>query len=251
MSFDYYRRYTQARIGLGNAGHALPTKAWLEFSYHHACAVDAINAPWDLKNQRKNLEKLGYETHTLRTQVANREEYLLRPDLGRLLDKDAKKVLKNLGPAKGDIAILVSNGLSSLALENHLQNFLEIFLKNLLDAKLPIAHDCIFFAQNGRVALIDDVGALLKPKIGITIIGERPGLSAPDSLAVYLTYHPEKKRSDAERNCISNIRPPHGLSYEEAAHKSLYLVKESLKRKLSGIHLKDESENRLEGRRTA
>jgi ethanolamine ammonia-lyase small subunit len=241
MSFDKYRSYTQARIGLGNAGAAIPTKAWLWFSYHHAQAVDAINVPWDMDKTCLALRSLGYDGEILATPTVSREEYLLRPDLGRILHDDSRKLLAALPPINADsIFLLVSNGLSSLAIQNHLDSFLSVLLKTLRAESLRIAAQRIFLATNGRVALIDDVGEVVKPKVGITIIGERPGLSAPDSLAVYLTYEPRKGRLDAERNCVSNIRPPHGLSYEEASRKLVFLIKEAMRRKLSGVTLKEE-----------
>jgi ethanolamine ammonia-lyase small subunit len=240
MSFDNYRRYTQARIGLGNAGAALPTKAWLEFSYHHACAVDAIYAPWDINEHALSLRERGYDNEILKTRITTRQEYLVRPDLGRLLDVSSKKALKKVGKPKNDMVILMSNGLSSSAINNHADKFLDVLRRKLKSESLWNEAP-ILLAENGRVALIDDIGDVLKAKMGIVIIGERPGLSAPDSLALYLTYAPKKGRSDAERNCISNIRPPHGLGYEEASDKLIYLIKESRRRKLSGFRLKEES----------
>ncbi|HXW60377.1 MAG TPA: ethanolamine ammonia-lyase subunit EutC [Myxococcota bacterium] len=233
MNFDKYRRYTQARIGLGNSGPAIPTKAWLEFSLHHAAAIDAIYYPWDLEQQKKELKHLSCRLCVLNSKIADREQFLLRPDLGRVLHEQSKKELKKLN---NDIIILATNGLSSYAVKNHLAPFLSTLLP-LLPNKDPM----IALVPNGRVALIDEIGEIIKPQIGITIIGERPGLSSPDSLAAYLTYEPKNGRVDAERNCISNIRPPYGLSYEEAALKLCYLINESLRRKLSGVTLKDET----------
>lgn len=236
MNFDKYKNYTQARIGLGRSGASIPTKAWLEFSYHHAAAVDAIHVPWDLPTG------LG-KTQVLLTQVKDRAEYLLRPDKGRCLDSDSKKLLEKLPKMKTEsLLIAVSNGLSSFAVANHLDVFLKGLMKELEKEKIPLCAGKIFLIPDARVALIDDIGSILKPTLGLMIIGERPGLTSADSLACYLTYGPKNGLTDADRNCISNIRPPHGLSYEEAIFKAIFLIKESIRRKLSGVNLKDESQ---------
>lgn len=240
MSFDRYRDYTQARIGLGNTGSGLPTQHWLLFAYHHALAVDAIKIPWCLNKQIETLHASGHQTEVIETKVQHREEYLLRPDLGRKLNAESRILLDELGTSE-NILLVASNGLSSLAMEKHLENFLNVLVTNLHAEGFKICHDRIMLAQNGRVGLIDDVGEIICPALGLVIIGERPGLSSPDSLAVYITYQPKIGRSDAERNCISNIRPPHGLSYEEASTKVIYLMKQAIHRKLSGVLLKDES----------
>lgn len=240
MNFDQFRTITQARIGLGHQGPALPTKAWLEFSLHHAQAVDAIAVVWDVERQKNEILKLGFDVLVLNSKVRNREEFLLRPDRGRSLNEPSQKKLQSL-KKKPSIALLISNGLSSLALHKHLIAFLKVLMPMLSAENLLKPKDPLLLIPDGRVALIDDVGLALMPSIGITIIGERPGLSAPDSLAAYITYEPKPGRTDAERNCISNIRPPYGLAYEEAAQKLLYLVKASLSLKLSGVSLKDES----------
>lgn len=245
MSFDPIRHHTQARIGLGTAGHGLPTKAWLLFALHHARAVDAIKMPWDIEQQTKELLTHGIKSRELKTQVSNREEYLVRPDLGRMLDHESQTYIRQKTLKPHEIVIFATNGLSSLAVRSHLSPFLAALLPELKSLGLTCAFGHIFLVQNARVALIDEIGALLKPKIGITIVGERAGLSAPDSLAVYLTYAPKKKRTDAERNCVSNIRPPHGLSIEEALKKTLFLIDEALRRKISGFLLKEESDTAI------
>lgn len=243
MSFDRYRHFTQARIGLGSHGPALPTKAWLEFAYHHACAVDAIRVPWNMTKHAQEIETLGHQCHIVKSKAQSREEYLMRPDLGRSLHEDSAKACQKLSRAlPDDIALMISNGLSSHAVNRHLTPFLSILLPMFNQAAVKLAHDRLLLVANGRVGLIDDVGGIVKPGLGMVIIGERPGLSAPDSLAVYLTYHPKPGRTDAERNCVSNIRPPHGLSYEAASAKVIFLVKEALRRKLTGVMLKEEAE---------
>lgn len=237
MNFDAYRRYTQSRIGLGHKGPSLPTKALLSFAYDHACAVDALNLSWELPTSLAH-----HQTAILHTKVRDRNEYLMRPDLGRELDDASREKLASFTcPDKSAILVSASNGLSSRAVENHLAAFLSALFTLFQSEKLSLMGDCVFLIPNGRVGLIDALGDILKPSIGLIIIGERPGLSSNDSLAVYLTYEPKLCLSNAERNCISNIRPPHGLSYEEASIKTLFLIKEAIRRKLSGVMLKEEA----------
>lgn len=242
MSFKEYSRFTEARILLGNTGAGLPTKAWLDFAFHHARAVDAIKIPWDIKKEARELKNQGLSSLILKTKITSREEYLRRPDLGCFLDDKSKTSLKRLGKLKKNgIAILVSNGLSSLAIINHLQKFFAVLKEEFAKEKLNLAHNLLLLAENGRVGLIDDVGEAIKPALGLVFLGERPGLSSPDSLAVYLTYRPKIGRYNSERNCVSNIRPPHGLHYDEAAKKIIFLTKEALQKKLSGTALKEEA----------
>lgn len=241
MTFDNFRRYTQARIGLGNCGAAVPTAAWLAFAHAHAVAKDAVNITWDVASQIDQINALGFEAQALATRVAHREEYLARPDLGRSLHDDSRKLLAATKEPPSDVLILASNGLSSLAVEHHLSKFLALLLLRFQQEQIALTHNRIYLAPNSRVGLIDDVGEIVNPTLGVVIIGERPGLSSPDSLAVYLTYRPRNGRTDAERNCVSNIRPPHGLDYAIAVEKTMFLIKESLRRKLSGVMVKDES----------
>ncbi len=239
MNFDELRRYSQARVGLGNVGHGLSTKEWLKFSYDHAGATDAVMQAWDPTLHAPSFDTLGLEYLELCSQAKNREEYLARPDLGRLLHDSSKKALKRLKLDAAELVIVATNGLSSLALEKHLDALLTLLIQNFASAGIH-SYKKVFLIQNARVALIDEIGEILRPRIALIIVGERPGLSAPDSLGIYLTYKPVHGRRDAERNVISNIRPPHGLSYEEAAHKTVYLVQECLRLKLSGIGLNEE-----------
>ncbi len=242
MSFDPFRLYTQARIGLGSHAPALPTKAWLEFAYHHACAIDAVHMPWRIDECALVLAERGFQSLVLKTAVSRRDEYLMRPDLGRVLDPQSERILSSHASENHNVVVLISNGLSSSAVDNHLMPFLNELLVAQKKENIAVWSPFLL-ADNSRVGLIDHVGAILKPSVGIVIIGERPGLSAPDSLAVYLTYQPQAGLTDASRNCISNIRPPHGLSYSDAAAKTRFLVVESLKRKLSGVSLKEEADN--------
>ncbi len=235
MKFEDLKKFTQARVGLGNSGGSIPTKQWLNFAYSHAAAVDAVHIPWELPLD------LDYQFEVLSSRVNDRAEYLKRPDLGRLLSTESIDHLRAQNMT-GDVLICVSNGLSSFSTANHLEGFLNALTVDLERNKLTLFGGKIFLIPNARVAVIDQIGEILKPKLSLMIIGERPGLSSPDSLACYMTYGAKKGLSDVNRNCISNIRPPHGLSYQEASSKTLYLVKEALRRKLSGVNLKDESD---------
>jgi ethanolamine ammonia-lyase small subunit len=240
--WDLLRKFTQARIGIGRAGHAMPTSEHLKFQMDHARARDAVHWSWDVEDFSKRLKKLKIPTVTVKTSVQNRREYLTRPDLGRSLDPSEQKRLKSAvlkSKNKFDIAIIVTNGLSSAAIENHGLPYVKRLWKELKDAGFKVSP--IFLVENGRVALSDSIGASVRADMTLMVLGERPGLSSFDSLAMYLTYNPRIGNTDAQRNCISNIRPPDGLNYEAAVKKTLFLVTESLRRKLSGVGLKEES----------
>jgi ethanolamine ammonia-lyase small subunit len=230
------RKFTQARIGLGRSGYGVPTGEHLKFQLDHARARDAVHWEWDVEKFRKKLKPLKIQSEVLKTRVSNRLEYLTRPDLGRLLDLGIKK----LRASKPDIAIVLSNGLSSSAIENHALPFLKHLLGELRQSDFSLSP--VYLVPNARVALSDVIGSALRAKMVLIIIGERPGLSSFDSLALYLTYSPKLGSSDADRNCISNIRPPEGLSYEAATRKTLFLVNEAFRRKLSGVDLKEETD---------
>jgi len=232
-------RFTRARIAQGRAGHALPTRAMLEFQLAHAEARDAVQLPWDLHAFAEQLRQAGEETLLLETPVTDRYEYLRRPDLGRLLTEESKSRLENLPGAAIDIALIVSNGLSSTAMDRHGIPLLQALLQGYRARHYRIAP--VALIANGRVALLDAVGSALAARVAVIIVGERPGLSAADSLGIYLTFAPQPGNTDAERNCISNIHPPDGLGYAAAADKLLYLTDEALRRGISGVALKDES----------
>ena len=237
------RRFTQARIALGRAGHAVPTQALLDFQLAHAQARDAVQLPWNIDAFAGQLRDIGEETLILQTPVSNRSEYLRRPDFGRVLTEESRIRLRNLKASGVDVALIVSNGLSSTAVERRGIALLQTILEGLRVRQFRIAPICL--VANGRVALLDDIGSVLDARVAVIVIGERPGLSAADSLGVYLSYAPKKGNTDAERNCISNIHPPEGLSYESATRKLLYLIEESVRRGFSGVALKDEMDGLL------
>lgn len=239
------RRFTQARIALGRAGHAVPTQAHLAFQLAHAQARDAVHLPWGLEAFADGVRSLGERALVLQTQVGSREEYLRRPDLGRVLSEASRTELSGLHADPVDVALIVTNGLSSAAVERHGIPLLRAILTAYRRRPWRLAP--LSLAANGRVALADDIGSLLRARVAVVLVGERPGLSAADSLGLYLTYGPRPGRTDAERNCISNIRPPEGLGYEVAAAKLLHLTEEALRLEQSGVVLKDDDMASLAG----
>jgi ethanolamine ammonia-lyase small subunit len=231
------RRFTTARIALGRSGHALPTRAQLEFQLAHAQARDAVHLPWDIDRCAERIRAWnGIDCLIVETQATDREKYLRYPNLGRTLSDESRARLRRLEST--DVAIVMSNGLSSTAVEQHGLPLLEAMIKKYRACQLRIAPVCL--ARNGRVALSDDIGSTLSAQVAVMIVGERPGLSAVDSLGIYLTYRPRIGNTDAQRNCISNIRPPEGTGYDEAAIKLVYLTLEAIRLRLSGVNLKDE-----------
>ena len=233
------RRFTQARIALGRAGHAVPTRFLLDFQMAHAQARDAVHFSWNMDAFAGQVQNLGEEVLVLDTPVGNRSEYLRRPDLGRVLTGESRSRLRSLEAGQADVALIVTNGLSSTAVELHGIPLLQAVLKEYRSRQIRIAPVCL--VANGRVALSDEIGSLLAARVAVIIVGERPGLSSADSLGIYLTYAPQEGNSDAQRNCISNIRPPEGMGYEAAAAKLLYLTGEAIRRGISGVSLKDDS----------
>lgn len=237
------RRFTQARIAQGRAGCALPTEALLDFQLAHALARDAIDQPWDVDEFAVGLARLGLTSLCLQTQAADRVQYLQRPDLGRSLAADSLERLLAYRHDAIDVALIVSNGLSSTAVDKHGLALLQALVVALQGLALCCGPVCL--APNGRVALADQIGEGLRARLSVIVVGERPGLSAADSLGIYLTYAPRVGKSDAERNCISNVRPPEGLAYDAAAAKLAYLCAEALRRGVSGVALKDDMPERF------
>nr|WP_312276077.1 ethanolamine ammonia-lyase subunit EutC [Moraxella sp. CTOTU46711] len=242
-----WRELTQARIAIGRVGAALPTHEVLNFGLAHAQACDAIHTPLNIDLLSEQLKKNNWQVEHIHSKAANREIYLRRPDLGRQLSIECKDAFrfnqtsKNNLSAEYDLVFMVGDGLSSLAVQTQVLPLLEA-LKNFLNPKLLIAP--VFIAQQARVALGDAIGELTNAKMVIVLIGERPGLSAADSLGVYMTYAPKIGKKDAERNCISNIRPG-GLSSQAAAFKLNWLIEQAFERQLTGVDLKDESDSLL------
>ena len=245
------RRYTPAHVGLGRAGVSVPTTPQLAFQYAHARARDAVHDPLDVARVRTDLAALGVTTVSLRSAAADRATYLQRPDLGRELDETSHRTLDSLGlPYRADrfdVAFAVVDGLSSRAIHGHAAPLLERVLMMLPAGAgssaaagsetwsvAPLA-----VVEQGRVAIGDAIGEALRARLMVVLIGERPGLSSPDSLGAYVTWNPHPGRTDAERNCLSNIRPE-GLGYADAAVRLVGLLREARRREVSGVALKDE-----------
>jgi ethanolamine ammonia-lyase small subunit len=232
------RRFTQARIGQGRVGSAIPTSAQLDFQLAHAMARDAVHQTWQVDEFAKAITLKDLQPLVLATPISDREQYLLRPDLGRCLNQPSRQLLQSQVHQSIDVALIVSNGLSSTAVDQHGLRLLDAVVKAYANCKLELGPICLL--PNARVAVADEIGSLLNAKLSVIIVGERPGLSASDSLGIYLTYSPRIGNTDAERNCLSNIRPPDGLSYETAASKLAYLTVQALQRGISGVALKDD-----------
>ena len=233
-------KFTNARIALGRAGSSIPTRALLEFQSAHARARDAVHRDLALDTLRDSLAVCGLETLALTSAAKHRRTFIQRPDLGRILDGPSKLMLERRPAAREpfDVVFIVSDGLSALAVERHAAPLLGHIGARLKDAGWRLAP--LILVSQGRVAVGDEIGALLSARIAVMLIGERPGLSAADSLGVYLTYDPVPGRTNAQRNCISNIRPE-GLGYAAAAHKLYFLLSEARRRKLSGVDLKEDA----------
>ncbi|CAD6880748.1 Ethanolamine ammonia-lyase light chain (EC 4.3.1.7) [Methylomonas albis] len=231
-------QFTQARIAQGRVGCSLPTSALLDFQFAHASARDAVHQSWDVDGFAKAAEKRALETLILATPVSSRTQYLQRPDLGRRLLQSSHDLLATRQNQAIDVAVIVSNGLSSTAVEHHGLALLQAVVAAYTERGLRLGPICL--VADGRVALADEIGMLLKARLAVIIVGERPGLSAADSLGMYLSYSPKPGNTDAERNCISNIRPPAGLSFSAAAAKLVYLSEQALLTGFSGVMLKDD-----------
>jgi ethanolamine ammonia-lyase small subunit len=236
------RRLTPARIALGRTGTSMPTSAQLDFQYAHAQARDAVHLPFDHAGLSSQLAECGYESVLLHSAATNRDSYLQRPDLGRKLSDESAQTLRihaSAYPGGVDLVIVVADGLSALAVHRHTVPFLSRMREQIEVDGWTVSP--VILVEQGRVAISDEIGELLGAKMVVILIGERPGLSSPDSLGLYFTYNPKIGLTDAYRNCISNVRLE-GLSYGMAAHRLLYLMREACRRQLSGVNLKDEAQ---------
>jgi len=231
------REATPARIGLPRAGASIATPAHLAFQLAHASARDAVHEALDPAPLLDRLEERGLEPVLLHSAATDRPTYLARPDFGRRLDDASRAALARM-PRGCDLAFVVADGLSARAVASH--------AVPLLDASLPLLRQDgwhigpVAVVEQGRVAIGDAIGGLLGAGLVCVLIGERPGLTSPDSLGAYLTWQPEVGRTDAERNCLSNIRPE-GMSYAEAAQRLIYLCTQARLRRCTGVALKDET----------
>jgi ethanolamine ammonia-lyase small subunit len=234
------RAHTAARIALGRAGVSLPTAEWLRFAQAHALARDAVHAPFDPLALASELALQAFRCAVVESAAPDRATYLRRPDLGRRLSARSAALLADLREPFCEVAVVVADGLSAQAAQRHA-------LPLLLDLRPRLAAQGqavgpVLLAQQARVALGDEAGGLLGARAVLVLIGERPGLSSPDSLGAYLTWAPQPGRSDAQRNCVSNIRPA-GLSYAEAARTIAWLLGAARRLGATGVALKDESDS--------
>ena len=227
------RRHTPARISLGRAGTSLPTAEVLRFAAAHAGARDAVHLPLDVDALRTDLQALGIDAATVASSAGSRAEYLTRPDLGRQLAPASRDALD--GGEPGGLCIVVGDGLSAIAAQMHAAPLVAA----LRDAGVVASR--VVVATQARVALGDEIGERVGAALVLVLLGERPGLSSPDSLGAYLTWAPKTGRADSERNCVSNIRPE-GLPLAGAAARIAWLVREAQRRRVTGIALKDDSD---------
>ncbi|NYE25846.1 ethanolamine ammonia-lyase small subunit [Pigmentiphaga litoralis] len=235
--WDALRAHTSARIAIGRVGGSLPSAEVLRFGLAHARARDAVHHPLNGADLATRLRTAGFRVAQVRSQAPDRQTYLLRPDLGRRLHDDDRDALLAAPPAP-ELAFVLADGLSTFAVERHALPLLEAMRERFTTdwAATPVV-----MVDQGRVAVGDDIGEALQARMVVVLVGERPGLTSPDSLGIYFTYQPRTGRMDSERNCISNVRPE-GLPVDAAADKLSHMLRQSLTLQLSGVGLKDDSE---------
>jgi ethanolamine ammonia-lyase small subunit len=237
-AWNELRQLTAARIGLARSGASLATAPLLQFALAHAQARDAVHETLDEAKLAEALEALDLPVLNVASAAGDRQQYLMRPDLGRRLAEQADAVLTpDQGPY--DVAFVVADGLSARAVQTHAAPVLRDIIPALLREERRIAP--LVIARQARVALGDEVATALKANAVVVLIGERPGLSSPDSMGAYLTWRPHAGTADADRNCISNIRPQ-GVGCADAAFKIIALLRAMRTRRLSGVMLKEESD---------
>ncbi|RAJ97560.1 ethanolamine ammonia-lyase light chain [Larkinella arboricola] len=236
----FLQSHTSARIARGRTGHSLPTRALLDFQLDHARARDAVYSELERDQLVRQLKTVQEPVLQLHSRAADRQQYLQRPDLGRKLDEQSRVKLSVSG--RFDLCLVLSDGLSATAINRHALPVVTRLVEEVRKQGWSLAPLCV--VEQGRVAVGDEIAYALKAETVVVLIGERPGLTSPDSLGAYLTFRPEPGLTDESRNCISNIRPE-GLPYEAAVQKLLYLLTEMKTRKLSGVQLKDEFDDNL------
>lgn len=252
QSPSWLRSRTPARVALRRTGISLATSEVLDFQLAHARARDAVHAPLQSATLLPALQQiLSEDTPSpiqLHSQAANRQTYLQRPDLGRILDASSLQTLATSGKTRAaspDLTIILADGLSALAVERHAIPLLAHLLPTLSKAESALRLAPICIVQQARVAIGDEIAHTLGAQLALVLIGERPGLSSPDSLGAYITWNPSPGiTTDASRNCISNIRAE-GLSYSQAAARLAYYIREARSRQTTGIALKDPEPGQL------
>ena len=237
-TWNHLRQYSSARLALGRAGGSIPTGELLAFRLAHARAQDAVHTPLRVDEMAARLAQTGLDVVILASAARDRSEYLLRPDLGRRLAADAAQQLhKYRTDDPVDVALIVSDGLSAAAVHQHAGEFVDVFVAGA--AKLRWRLGPLVLVRGGRVAIQDEIGSVLAARAALIVLGERPGLGTAESLGAYLVYAPTPGKSDADRNCLSNLHSG-GLAPGLGAAKALYLLQEALVRGISGVQLKDE-----------
>ena len=239
--FAHLRQFTAARIGLARSGPGIATTDHLAFRAAHALARDAVHTELDLVALAASLTPLDLPLLRVESRAPDQQTYLTRPDFGRRLSDASVAILQAAAPGQ-EIAVLVAGGLSAFATASHAADLLTLLVPALQRAGRTVGPICI--APRGRVALGDEVGAILGARLVLVLIGERPGLTSPDSLGAYVTVAPRLGRTDADRNCISNIRPD-GMVLTEAARRILWLTDQAMTRGITGVGLKDDSDRVL------
>ncbi|MEF2074506.1 ethanolamine ammonia-lyase subunit EutC [Consotaella aegiceratis] len=237
------RRHTEARIGLGRFGAGLPTAAHLDFAEAHAKARDAVHTAFDVDDVAERLSRQGLPSVRVRSEVPDRATYLRRPDLGRRLAEDSRVELAAIKEGPFDLVIVIADGLSARAVNLYAAETAAAVVQHL-PADWRFAP--VVIAEQGRVALSDPIGEALRAEAALMLIGERPGLSASDSLGAYLTHAPKPGRSDAERNCVSNIRAG-GFKPDLAAAKIADLAMRAKVQQISGVRLREAPNSLAEG----
>lgn len=244
------RALTSARIAIGRSGTSIPTHEMLAFQLDHAKAIDAVHCQLDTNTLVSELQDCPIISSTFlhppfvtHSQSRDRFTYLQRPDLGRKLCRKDQALLTQYAISTCldfDLSLVIADGLSSIAVQKHAIPFIQRLSIALKNDDYAWSCSPITIIKQGRVAAGDDIGQALKANMVLVIIGERPGLSSPDSMGLYLTWAPRRGTQDGQRNCISNIRQQ-GMSYDDACHKALYLAKQARHKQLSGVELKDHS----------
>lgn len=247
------RQFTAARIGIGRTGVSTPTRETLEFQLAHAQARDAVHTKLDTDDLQQQLTQLlqdfpqinAHQPLLLHSRALDRLSYLQRPDYGRQLAPAGFAALKPYhSKTPYDLALVIADGLSATAIHQNAVPFIACLLPLLLKEIPDFSLAPISLVNQGRVAVADDIGEALNARAVLILIGERPGLSSPDSMGLYLTWAPRRGLTDDKRNCISNVRPA-GLSYATAAHKCFFLLSESRRLQCSGVAIKDRSTEKL------
>jgi ethanolamine ammonia-lyase small subunit len=229
------RKFTPARIALGRAGGSLPTAAWLAFAGDHAAARDAVYAALEVDKLCDELAVFGLPILRLATQAVDRPTYLRRPDRGRILDAASANSIPASAPV--DVALVVADGLSAIAAQSHAAALLGVLIPALTSRGFSLGP--ISIVTQARVAVQDQIGHRLNARVSLILIGERPGLVVADSLGAYMVHSPQPGRTDADRNCVSNIRPG-GFPPDAAAGLIAWLVEQAIVRRISGVALKDD-----------